>query len=212
MTLTLVPEPIEAYAQAHTEPVPPLLQALRDETYAKLAYPQMQVGPTEGMLLRLLVRLSSARRVLEVGTFSGYSALMMAEGLPEDGRIVTCDIDPKATEVARRYFAKSPHGHKIELRLGPALETIKALAPPLDLVFIDADKTNYINYYEAALPLVRAGGVIVADNALWSGRVLAPKDKDDHALADYNDHVARDTRVEKVLLPVRDGMMLALKK
>jgi caffeoyl-CoA O-methyltransferase len=174
--------------------------------------PQMQVGRIEGRFLKMLVRLVRARRILEIGMFTGYSALMMAEGLPDDGRMITCDVNPVAEEVARRYFNQSPYGHKIEIRLGPALDTIKSLTEPLDLVFIDADKTNYSNYYEAVMPLVRPGGLIVADNVLWSGRVLDPKSDDDHAIVAFDKLVQSDPRVENVCLTVRDGMMLAWKR
>src|SRR5216683_8291811 len=212
MALTLVPEAIEEYASAHTEPASPLFEQLRNETYAKMEMPQMQVGPIEGTFLRLLVRLARAKRVLEIGMFTGYSTLMMAEGLPEDGELITCEINPKAEEVARRYFAKSPHGKKIKIRMGPALQTIESLTGPLDMVFIDADKENYPRYYDAVLPLLRAGGLIVADNVLWSGRVLKPKDQTDRAIVAFNEKVAKDTRVEKVILTVRDGITLALKR
>jgi caffeoyl-CoA O-methyltransferase len=210
--LTLVPEAIESYAAAHTEPPGPLFEALREETYAKMSVPQMQVGPVEGTFLRLLVRISGAKRVLEIGMFTGYSALMMAEGLPEDGELITCDVDPKAEAIAKRYFAKSQHGKKIQVRIGPALQTIKTLKGPLDMVFIDADKENYSNYYDAVLPLLRPRGLLVADNVLWSGRVLNPKDASDRAIVAFNEKVAKDSRVEKVVLTVRDGMMLAVKK
>ena len=212
MALTLVPEAIEEYASAHTEPASPLFEQLRNETYAKMEMPQMQVGPIEGTFLRLVVRLARAKRVLEIGMFTGYSTLMMAEGLPEDGELITCEINPKAEEVARRYFAKSPHGKKIKIRMGPALQTIESLTGPLDMVFIDADKENYPRYYDAVLPLLRAGGLIVADNVLWSGRVLKPKDQTDRAIVAFNEKVAKDTRVEKVMLTVRDGITLALKR
>jgi caffeoyl-CoA O-methyltransferase len=212
MALTLVPEAIEEYATAHTEPAAPLFEQLRNETYAKMEMPQMQVGPIEGTFLRLLVRLARAKRVLEIGMFTGYSTLMLAEGLPEDGELITCEINPKAEEIARRYFAKSPHGKKIKIRMGPALQTIEGLTGPLDLVFIDADKENYPRYYDAVLPLLRAGGLIVADNVLWSGRVLKPKDQTDRAIVAFNEKVAKDTRVEKVMLSVRDGITLALKR
>lgn len=212
MALTLVPEAIEEYATAHTEPASPLFEQLRKETYAKMEMPQMQVGPIEGTFLRLLVRLARAKHVLEIGMFTGYSSLMMAEGLPEDGELITCDINPKAEEVARRYFAKSPHGKKIQVRMGPALQTIETLTGPLDMVFIDADKENYPRYYDAVLPLLRSGGLIVADNVLWSGRVLQPKDQTDRAIVAFNEKVAKDTRVEKVMLTVRDGITVAWKR
>jgi caffeoyl-CoA O-methyltransferase len=212
MSMTLVPEAIEAYATEHSEPVGPLFESLREETFASMKSPHMQVGRMEGNLLRLLVKLSGAKRALEIGMFTGYSGLMIAAGLPEDGTLVTCDVDPKAEAIARRAFAKSPHGKKIEIRMGPALETLKTLKGPLDFVFIDADKENYLGYYEAVLPLLRQGGLLVADNTLWSGAVLAPKSASDKAIVAFNAHVAKDSRVDKVLLTVRDGMTLALKR
>lgn len=210
--MTIVPEEIETYARQHSEKPSPLLEALTKETYEMMASPGMQVGPLEGAFLRLLVRLIGARRVLEIGMFTGYSGLMMAEGLPEDGELITCDVDPKAEEMARRYFAQSPHGRKIQIRMGPALETIRTLSGPFDMVFIDADKENYGAYFDAVLPLVRTGGLIVADNTLWSGRVLSPQAESDRAIVAFNEKVARDERVEKVLLTVRDGMTLMRKR
>ena len=211
----LISEALAEYVERHSAPEPELLTELRDETHARLSDPQMQVGRVEGALLRMLVQLSGARRILEVGTFSGYSALSMASDLPDEGRLVTCDIDPVATTVARRFFDRSPHGHKIELRLGPAIETIAALAAEgasFDLVFLDADKPTYLDYYEAVLPLLPAGGLVVADNTLWSGRVLDPRDGNDHGIVRFNAHVAADERVDQVLLSVRDGVMLARKR
>jgi caffeoyl-CoA O-methyltransferase len=203
---------VEQFARDHTEPESELHIRLREETYRVMDRPQMQVDVIEGRFLKMLVRLTSARSILEVGTFTGYSALMMAEGLPEDGRLVTCEVDPKAEAIARRYFAESPHGDKITIRMGPALETIRTLSGPLDLVFIDADKANYSNYYEACLPLLKPGGLIIADNVLWSGKVLEPKDADDHAIVAFDRMVQSDSRVENVCLTVRDGMMLARKR
>jgi caffeoyl-CoA O-methyltransferase len=210
--LTFQPDGIDAYADQVSEPVDPLLQELREETYATMSAPNMQVGRIEGTFLKLLVQLSRAKRVLEIGMFTGYSGLCMASALPDDGELITCDVDPKAEAIAKRYFARSPHGKKIQVRMGPALETIRGLKDPLDLVFIDADKENYPNYYDAVFPLVRPGGLIVADNALWSGRVLDPKADSDRAIVAYNQKVSSDPRVTKVMLTVRDGMFLALKK
>jgi predicted O-methyltransferase YrrM len=210
--IPLVSEAIEAYAGAHSSPEPELLRELAAETRASTKSPQMMVGHAEGLFLALLVRLMGARRVLEIGTFTGYSALAMADGLPDDGRIITCDINPESTAIARRYWARSPHGHKITLELRPALETIATLAGPFDLVFIDADKPAYVDYWEACLPRVRPGGAILADNVLWSGRVLDPHEKDDHALVAFNEHVARDPRVDRLMLPLRDGLTLAVKR
>jgi caffeoyl-CoA O-methyltransferase len=203
---------VEQFAHNHTEPETDLYVRLREETYRVMQSPQMQVDVIEGRFLQMLVRLSGAKSILELGMFTGYSALMMAEALPEDGHLVTCEIDPKAEAIARRYFAESSHGNKITIRMGPALDTIKTLAGPLDLVFIDADKVNYSNYYEACLPLLKSGGLVVADNVLWSGKVVDPKDADDHAIVAFNRLVQSDPRVKNVCLTVRDGMMLAWKR
>jgi len=210
----LIDDALDQYVHDHSQPRPALFDELREATYAKMHAPQMQVGRVEGNFLKLLVQLSQARRVLEIGTFTGYSALSMAEGLGEDGRLITCDVDPKAAELAQQFFDRSPHGKKIELVMGPALETIAKLPkdPPFDLAFIDADKENYLAYFEAILPRLRSGGLIVADNTLWSGSVLSPETESAKAICAYNDAVQADDRVENVLLSVRDGMMLARKR
>lgn len=205
----IVPEPIERYAQAHTTPPPPLLAELAEETRATLQVPQMLTGPIEGRFLQQLVFASGARRVLELGTYSGYSALSMAEGLPADGRIDTCEADERHVEVARRYIARSAYADRITVHLGPALETIARLDGEFDLVFIDADKVNYVNYYEAVLPRLSERGLIVADNTLWSGRVLDPDDDEGtQAIVAFNEHVRNDDRVVSVQLTVRDGVTL----
>lgn len=208
----ITPEPIETYAAQHAPEEAALLHALALETYATMERPQMQVGRLEGGLLRLLVRAVRAQRVLEIGTFTGYSALAMAEGLPEDGALITCDIDAATAAVAQRYFDQSPHGKKIQLRVGPALETIAKLKGLFDLVFIDADKSNYPQYWDAVLPKVRSGGLLIVDNVLWSGRVLDPQDADSRAISAFNESVRNDPRTESVLLPVRDGITLAWKR
>lgn len=210
----LIDERLDAYCTAHTTEPSQALRELTDYTRAHVPSPQMQVGRVEGRLLATLVGMMNAKRVLEVGTYTGYSALAMAEALAEDARVVTCDIDPVNTEVARKAWAGSPHGSKIELRLGDARATIAAMPaePTFDFVFIDADKGGYVDYYELALPRLREGGVIAADNTLWSGAVLDPKTADDHAIVRFNAHVAADPRVTSVLLPVRDGLMLARKQ
>ena len=207
--MDLVPEPIERYAEAHTTPPPPLLAELAEETRATLSAPQMLTGPIEGRFLQQLVFASGARRVLELGTYSGYSALSMAEGLPPDGRIDTCEVDERHAEVARRYIARSAFADRITVHLGPALDTIARLEGEFDLVFIDADKVNYVNYYEAVLPRLAARGLIVADNTLWSGRVLDPDDDErTQAIVAFNEHVRKDDRVVCVQLSVRDGVTL----
>ncbi|WP_437835013.1 O-methyltransferase [Sorangium sp. So ce1153] len=204
---------LERYAHDHTEPPAALLDELREYTRAHDSRAGMQVGRIEGTLLGVLVALMQARRVLEIGTFTGYSALSMAQALPPDGELLTCDRDPEVARVARSFFDRSEHGKKIRIAVGDALDTICALpaSPPFDLVFIDADKVRYSTYYEEALPRLRRGGLIVADNTLWSGEVLAPETEDGRALADFNDLVVRDRRVEKVMLTVRDGVTLARK-
>ncbi|MGH9283273.1 MAG: O-methyltransferase [Acidimicrobiales bacterium] len=207
--MPVVDPAIEAYAEAHSSPPPDHLVALAEETNRSMALPQMMVGAVEGRFLELLVFASRARRVLEIGTFTGYSALSMAAGLPPDGTIVTCEIDPAAAEVARRAVDASPYAGRIEVRLGPALGTVAGLDGPFDLVFIDADKTNYQAYYEAVLPKLAAGGLIAVDNTLWSGRVLDGTATDDTmAIRAFNDHVAADERVVCVQLTVRDGVTL----
>ncbi|NIM20241.1 MAG: methyltransferase [Candidatus Latescibacteria bacterium] len=210
--MNFIPKKIEDYCADNTSPESPLLKKLAEETHATMSNPQMLIGRVEGVFLKLLVKITSARRILEIGSFTGYSALMMAEALPEDGRLITCDIDPRATGIARRYWDSSPHGRKIELKLGPALQTIEEIEGPFDLVFIDADKENYIRYWDECMPKIRSGGVIIADNVLWSGRVLAPKEKSDRALAAFNNHVRNDRRVDAVMLAIRDGITLACKR
>jgi caffeoyl-CoA O-methyltransferase len=206
--ISLVSPEIEQYAVDHTTPLPDYLEELTRVTYEEMASPGMLTGPVEGTLLQFLVWATNARRVLEIGTFTGFSAQMMAAALPDDGVLVTCDIDPKAAKMARQYFARSPHGRKIELRLGEALETLKSLNGPFDLVFIDADKESYVAYYDRAMELLSPNGIIAVDNVLWSGRVLDPKSESDHAIVEFNRHVRQDPRVRHVLLPVRDGVML----
>jgi caffeoyl-CoA O-methyltransferase len=203
---------VEQFAHDHSEPETDLYARLREETYRVMDRPQMQVGLLEGRFLKMLARLTDARNILEIGMFTGYSALMMAEALPDEGRLITCEIDHKAEAIARKYFAESPHGKKIDIRMGPALQTVKTLSGPFDLVFIDADKPNYCNYYEACLPLVKPGGLLVGDNVLWSGKVVDPKDDDTCAIVAFNDLIQSDPRVENVCLTIRDGIMLAWKR
>ena len=213
--LTLLAPEIAHYVERHTEAEPALLQELRAQTQASLNDAQMQVGPVEGALLRLLVALSRATRILEIGTFSGYSALAMAQALPASGRLLTCDIDPIALGVARAFFARSGYADRIEVREGPALQTLADLGRDgqrFDLAFIDADKANYVAYYEAILPMLEPGGLVIADNTLWSGRVLAPESESDRGIVRFNEHVHNDPRVEQVMLAVRDGVTLARKR
>jgi caffeoyl-CoA O-methyltransferase len=208
--VNLVDPKADAYAEAHTTPGGELFERLAAETREKTEWPQMMVGEVEGRFLEFLVRLSGARRVLELGTFTGYSSLSMARGLPEGGRVISCDVDAETTAIARRYAEEAGLADRIEYRLGPALETIAELEGPFELVFIDADKPNYLNYYEAVLPKLAESGLIIADNALRDGRVL--DDGADEPMKEFNDHVRKDARVECVLLTVRDGMLLVRKR
>jgi caffeoyl-CoA O-methyltransferase len=209
----IVDERVEEYAVEHTTVLLDLFDRLDAETREKTTAPQMMVGRLEGGFLAALVRLTGAKRILELGTFTGYSSISMATALPDDGRIITCDVDPDATAIARRYMDESGHGDKIEIRLGPALETIETLEGPFDLVFIDADKPNYANYYEASLPLLADNGLLIADNVLWSGRVVEEDgDESTQAIKAFNDHVRNDDRVVSVMLTVRDGMTLVRKR
>jgi caffeoyl-CoA O-methyltransferase len=206
----IVPEEIEEYAEAHTTPPTQLLTALSGETRETLVAPQMLTGPIEGRFLEFLVYALKAKRVLELGTYSGHSALSMAAGLPRGGHIDTCEFDETHAEVARRYVGQSPYADRITVHVGPALETIKQLEGDFDFVFVDADKENYRNYYEALLPRLAEGGLMALDNTLWSGRVLDDSDDSEstHAIKAINDRIASDERVTSVMLTVRDGVTL----
>ena len=201
---------LDAYTEAHTTPPPPHLASVAERTERTLAAPGMMVGTVEGRFLEMLVYATGARRVLEIGTYSGYSALAMAAALPEDGRLLTCELNSVHVEAARANIAASPYAGRIEVLEGPALETVDGLDGPFDLVFIDADKRNYLAYYEAVLAKLSDGGLIVADNTLWSGQVLDPADvsEDTVGLRAFNDAVVADDRVVCVQLPIRDGVTI----
>jgi caffeoyl-CoA O-methyltransferase len=207
----IVPEDIERYAEEHTTPVEDRMDALAEETRSTLRSPAMLSGAVEGRLLETLVFAAGARRVLEFGTYSGYSALSMARALPADGRIFTLEVDPEHAAFAQRHIDASPYADRIEVLLGPALESVERLDGPFDLAFIDADKENYRHYYEAALGKLSPRGLIVVDNTLWSGAVLDPEAdgrESTLALAEFNDMVVHDERVICVMLTVRDGVTL----
>ena len=208
-----LPEGLRRYVEEHVGPVPPLLEELERETRASTDSPGMLTGRVEGTFLRMLVRLSGARKVLEIGTFTGYSALLMAEGLPADGELVTCEISGEHAALAQRYFDRSPEGRKIRLALGPAADTLRGITDgSVDFVFIDADKERYPFYYEESFRVLRSGGLIAVDNVLWYGRVLSPEDEASRAIVEFNRRVMGDDRVEKVMLPVRDGVYLIRKR
>ncbi|HEX5544832.1 MAG TPA: class I SAM-dependent methyltransferase [Nitrospira sp.] len=206
----LIPSDIEAYAEAHSMPESPVCRALREETSRTMAQAQMLVGPLEGAFLKMMTQLAGAKRVLEIGMFTGYSALCFAEALPEDGTVVTCEIDEQPAALARRYIAQSPFGSKISIRIGAALDTMRTLDGPFDLIFIDADKTNYLNYYRRSLDLLAPNGVILIDNVLWSGEVLKQPSPDEStaAIQALNRTVSADPRVTAVLITIRDGILM----
>lgn len=210
--MDIVAREAEEYASYHTTPMSPLLEEIENFTITKTSYPSMLTGRVEGRFLQLMVRLSGARRVVEIGTFTGYSALAMAEGLEDGGRIVTIEHDPEHAGRAQAFFDRSPVGNKITLHMGEALDILRTLPPgETDLVFIDADKQDYIEYYREAMRILRNGGLILADNALWYGRVFNPQDDDSRAMADFNEEVNTDKRVEKLFLTIRDGIYLIWK-
>jgi caffeoyl-CoA O-methyltransferase len=209
--LDVRPIGIEDYAERCTKPLSALHDKLWVETYSKTHSPGMMVGLVEAQFLKMLAVVTGARRILEIGMFTGYSTLAFAEALPKDGRVVSCDVSPETTEIARRYFAESPHGQKIEVKLGPALDSLKLIHGVFDFAFIDADKENYGAYYDRCMELVRPKGLIVLDNMLRGGRVLDPTDAGTKAVDALNKRIRNDPRVENVLLPVRDGIMLVRK-
>jgi caffeoyl-CoA O-methyltransferase len=201
---------LELYAEGHTTPPPPHLVTVDRETRESLDFPGMMVGTLEGRFLEMLVFARRPRRVLEIGTFSGYSSLAMAAGLPPDGRITTCELSPVHAEAARRHIAASPYADRIEVIEGRAIDTVQSLPGPFDFVFIDADKGSYLAYYQAVLPKLAPGGLIAADNTLWSGNVVNDDDQspDTLAIRAFNDAVVADERVICVQLTVRDGVTL----
>ena len=210
----LVPAEIETYATAHSMQESDVCRQLRAETLRQMDCPQMLVGPLEGAFLKMVVGLAGARHVLEIGMFTGYSALCFAEALPEDGTVTTCEIDDTSAAVARRYFAMSPHGRKIAIRMGRAMDTMRSLDRTYDVIFIDADKQNYLNYYRRGKELLAPAGIILIDNVLWDGDVLLqpPPDERTAAIQELNRTVASDPQVSAVLLTIRDGVLMVRRK
>jgi caffeoyl-CoA O-methyltransferase len=213
-----LPDQVQAYVLAHGVREPAILARLRDET-ARHPRAQMQIAPEQGAVLRFLVELLNARRCLEIGTFTGYSSLAVALAMPDDGTIVCCDVSDEYTQIARRYWADAGVAHKMDLRIGPAVETLDALladgaGASFDLAFIDADKHRYPDYWERCVALVRPGGVIAVDNVLWSGDVADPAvtDRDTVALRRVNEIIDGDERVTPVMLSIADGMTLARRR
>jgi caffeoyl-CoA O-methyltransferase len=207
---------LHAYLVSHGTPPDEIQRALIDETRALGDTSVMQIAPEQGAFMTLLARILGARRAIEIGTFTGYSALCLARGLADDGELICCDVSEEWTSVGRRYWERAGVAHKIDLRIAPAIETLAQLPrePDFDLAFIDADKSGYIAYFEALLPLIRKGGVILVDNVLWSGAVVDPAvdDENTSAIRKFNDLVAADSRVECVMLPIADGLTLLRKR
>lgn len=211
--MDVVAKEAEQYAAAHTSPMSPLLEEIENYTLNETGYPSMLTGRVEGRFLQLVVALSGARDIVDVGTFTGYSALAMAEALNGTGKVLTIEHNPANADIAQAFFDRSPHGSKIDLRLGEAINVLKSLPDEaVDLIFIDADKTNYLAYYHESMRILRDGGLILADNALWYGRIFDPQDEDSKAMATFNDEVNGDARAEKLFLTLRDGVYLIRKK
>lgn len=203
------------YCQAHSSGEDALLQHIQRETYSKVLMPRMLSGHLQGRLLEFFTKMHRPERILEIGTFTGYSAICMARGLGKDGQLVTLDINEELEDMVRGFFEKSGLSTKIDYRIGNALDLIPTLPGNFDLVFIDADKKNYVNYYQMVVDRMNPGGIILADNVLWSGKVLLEPgqepDKDTRVILDFNQTIQEDDRVENVLLPIRDGIMMIRK-
>ena len=213
--MEFIAEDIQAYSEQHTEGESDLLKALTRETHQKVLMPRMLSGHLQGRFLSMISHMLRPSRVLEIGTYTGYSALSVVGGLAEEGKLITLDINEELEDMVRGFFEKSGFGESIDYRIGNAIELIPQIEGPFDLVFIDADKINYYNYFKLVIEKVRKGGFIIADNVLWSGKVVqtAKKiDKDTQAILDFNRLTHEDDRVENVLLPIRDGLMVLRKK
>jgi caffeoyl-CoA O-methyltransferase len=204
------------YLVAHGTPPDEIQRALIEETQALGGLSIMQIAPEQGAFMEVFARIIGAQNAIEIGTFTGYSALCVARGLPDDGKLICCDISEEWTAIGRRYWEKAGVAQKIDLRIAPALETLATLPqqPDFDLAFIDADKAAYVDYFEALLPLIRSGGVILVDNVLWMGAVIDTNanDADTIAIRNFNDRVAEDSRVDCVMLPIADGLTVLRKR
>ena len=209
--MRFLPEIIDNYISNHTETEPKLLQELNKETWQKVLNPRMLSGAYQGRVLSLLSKLIRPKTILEIGTYTGYSALCLAEGLIKDGELITIDKNEELEDFAKKYFQESAYKNSIHQIIGNAVEVIPTLNNTFDLVFIDADKTNYATYFDLVINKMNSGGIIISDNVLWSGKVveeLNPKDKDTEAIITYNKKLAEDARVETVMLPIRDGLTI----
>jgi predicted O-methyltransferase YrrM len=210
--MDFLPEKIDSYVVNHTEDEPQLLQELSRETWQKILVPRMLSGHFQGRLLSMISKLTHPKNILEIGTYTGYSALCLAEGMQENGTLHTIDKNEELVSFQKKYFDKSDYKTNIKLHVGNALDIISTINEKFDLVFIDADKSNYSNYFHAIIDKMNKGGVILSDNVLWSGKVIEkiqPKDIDTPALIEYNKLLKNDPRVETVLLPIRDGLTIS---
>ncbi|MFM6933971.1 MAG: O-methyltransferase [Flavobacteriales bacterium] len=212
--MEFISQELDQYCCSHTAEENELLQRINRETHVEVLQPRMLSGHFQGRVLSMLSKMIQPNRILELGTYTGYSALCLAEGLTSEGKLMTIDVNEELEQRVKGYFQASPYAAQIEYIIQPALEVIPTLNETWDLVFIDADKQNYIAYYEMILPLVRSGGYVILDNVLWSGKVADPEknDKDTVLLRELNARIHTDERVEEVLLPIRDGLMIARKK
>lgn len=213
--MDFLPESISNYVEKYSEQESELLQELNHETWEKILTPRMLSGHLQGRVLSMLSHMIQPENILEIGTYTGYSALCLAEGLKENGSIDTIDINEELESFAKKHFDKAKLSNVIHQHIGNALDIIPTLNKKYDIVFIDADKSNYINYYNLAFEMVNPGGYIIADNVLWSGKVTEPTetmDEDTKTLVDYAQHLAKDNRVQQIIFPIRDGLMIARKK
>ena len=211
--MNFIEEKVEEYSIAHTSPESTLLNVIDRETHLEVLRPRMLSGHFQGRILSMLAKMVGPARILEIGTYTGYSALCLAEGLSKEGRLYTIDINEELEDRVRQYFLDSPYNSQIDFIIGDATNLIPTLNENWDMVFIDADKKNYLNYYELVISSVNPGGYIIADNVLWSGKVVEKEhdDEDTQALRVFNDTLSKDSRLEVVLLPVRDGLLIARK-
>tara|TARA_B100000941_G_scaffold252764_1_gene200049 strand:+ start:3534 stop:4169 length:636 start_codon:yes stop_codon:yes gene_type:complete len=207
-----LPDDLENYISEHSESGGDIEKALREETLDLGPSSGMMSGDSVGNFLKFIVKANNCKRILEIGTFTGYSALMLASELPDDGELITCDINSETSNIAKKYWAKSSNGKKIKLILGPAIETMEILTGKFDLVFIDADKNNYLNYYLKSKELLNKDGIIIIDNVLWSGRVLKPQDKQSISIDNFNKFVNADKDFWNTIIPIRDGLMIVTRR
>lgn len=213
--MQFIPEKLDDYVIAHSEDEPELLKQLSRETHQKTLQPRMLSGHYQGRVLSMISKLLNPKNILEIGTFTGYSALCLAEGMQNDGELHTIDINEELFDFQRKYFDQSGNGKQIHQHLGDALEIIPKIDLMFDLVFIDADKTNYVHYFNCCIDKLNVGGIILSDNVLWSGKIiepLKPDDLDTKALIEYNSLLKEDTRIETIVLPIRDGLTISIKK